>query len=187
MSRLCSQVGEGVTLSDSAPTALPLPGNGLEVQPKPAPVLTRRLKLQAKQADFRTIFAVRATRPAHINILEAESLNLGISWFLRRPERHNKRLVILLDSRVALGGASKGRSSSGPLLRCLRRTAALTLAGQLQPYYVFVGTSDNPADAPSRGHLRRTRQPASLKKLRRHTQRIEASVRRLVDCGNLRL
>ena len=186
MSRLCSQVGEGVTLSDSAPTALPLPRDGLRVQPKPAPVLTRRLQLQAKQADFRTVFAVRATRPAHINILEAESLNLGLSWFLRRPDRHNKRLVILLDSRVALGGASKGRSSSGPLLRCLRRTAALTLAGQLQPYYVFVGTSDNPADAPSRGLLRRTRQPASLKKLRRYQQRIEASVRRLEACGNLR-
>ena len=36
-------------------------------------------------------------------------------------------LLFLVDSRVIIGGAAKGRSSSKPLLRELRRTAALWL------------------------------------------------------------
>jgi hypothetical protein len=165
MSRLCSQAGEGVTLADSPPA--------------PTQQQKRRLRLGARREAFTTVFAIRARQRAHINILEAEALNLGLSWWLRRGDRHAKRVVILLDSRVAIGGAAKGRSSSAPLLRCFRRTAALTLAGRLQPYYVYIPSADNPADAPSRGRLRRTQAPKLLQKLRRARQRTEAAIRRL--------
>ena len=129
------------------------------------------------------IFSIRAKQAAHINILEAQGLNLGLAWFLRRPERHNRRVVVLLDSRVALGGASKGRSSSGPLLRALRRTTALTLAGQLQPYYVYISSGEMPADAPSRGLLRRRREGAAAKLVRRRIQKQNGAERRLLDCA----
>ena len=172
MSRLCSQVGEGVTLAGALPEATPPDAH--------------RLPLEITKDDFKVIFAVRARQKAHINVLEAEALNIGLSWLLRRPERHGRRIVVLLDSRVAIGAASKGRSSSQALLRCLRRTAALTLAGQLQPYYLYIGTDENPADAPSRGLLQRKREPKGLRRLQRTLQTQYARTRRLMDCGHAR-
>ena len=78
--------------------------------------------------------------------MEVAALNMGLSWALRSTKRHDTRLVLLVDSKVAIGGAAKGRSSSKALLRELRRTAALTLAGSLQVHYVYIHTKENPAD-----------------------------------------
>ena len=100
MSRLCSQAGEGVTIGGLPATDVPPPA--------------RRFLLGAWKRDFTTVFAVRAWRKARINVLEAESLNLGLSWVLRRPERHGKRMVILLDSWVALGRGFQGLHLVGP-------------------------------------------------------------------------
>ena len=72
------------------------------------------------------------------------------------------------------------------MLRELRRTAALVLAGSLQPYYVHIGTKDNPADEPSRGVLHRSREPRFSKRWRQQLARYEHVHRRLVDCGHLR-
>ena len=54
-----------------------------------------------------------------------------------------------------LGSVTKGRSSSGPLLRVLRKIAALQLAGDLLVRLVYIPTEWNAADAPSRGVRKR--------------------------------
>ena len=109
----------------------------------------RHLRLEA--SDFKTIFSIKARRNAHINILEAEAYLLWLRWLLRSGTRHSVRTVCLVDSKVVLGGVNKGRSSSLPILRVLRRIAALHLAGDLLVRLIYVPTECNPADAPSRG------------------------------------
>ena len=59
--------------------------------------------------------------------------------------------MVLIDSRVWIGAAAKGRSSSVPLLRLLRRVAAMVLASGVVVHYVYIPSAHNPADAPSRG------------------------------------
>ena len=105
-------------------------------------------KLNMKLEDFSDIFSVRNKFPAHINVLEGEALVLFLRWLLRTKRRHSSRVVVLLDSAVVLGAAAKGRSSSQ-----LNRLE--TLAGSLQVHLVFVPSSENPADLPSRGLRRR--------------------------------
>lgn len=141
----------------------------------------RRHKLGPKRRDFKTIFSIRARHNAHINLKEAVALNLGIEWVLRCKGRRGKRVVFLLDSKVVIGGAAKGRSNSKPLLRELRRTAALLLAGSIQPYFVYIGTKDNPADAPSRGAHRAKREGIFLKSYRHRKAEEARQLRRLVE------
>jgi hypothetical protein len=109
----------------------------------------RHLKLDAH--SFKTILSVKARHAAHNNVLEAEGFLLWLRWLLRSKARHSVRTVCLVDSKVVLGGVNKGRSSSLPLLRVLRRIAALQLAGDLLVRLIYVPTECNPADAPSRG------------------------------------
>jgi hypothetical protein len=105
--------------------------------------------------SFKTVLCQKAKHGAHNNILEAEAYLLWLRWLLRSSCRHGCRAVCLVDSKVVLGGVVKGRSSSAPILRVLRRVAALTLAGDLLVRLVYVPTECNPADAPSRGVRRR--------------------------------
>ena len=85
---------------------------------------------------------------AHINVYEAatvSSLLKQLVW--EQPStRHN----IVVDSRVALGALSKGRSSARALQPVLRRSAAYQIAGDLYPAISFGPTRIIPADAPSR-------------------------------------
>ena len=78
---------------------------------------------------------------------------------LRAPRHFNHRLIVLVDSKVVVGAAAKGRSSSAPLNRLLRRLAALCFADWLVLHIVLIPTAHNPADAPSRG-IRRPRRTA---------------------------
>ena len=60
-------------------------------------------------------------------------------WALRSPAGFWHRLVVLLSSRVVIGAVGKGRSSSVPLNRLLRRLAALTFSGGV---FVCVALAD---------------------------------------------
>jgi hypothetical protein len=133
--------GDYVVLSAEGEDTTKLPKKRLGVP--------RHLRLEA--SDFKTIFSTKARQSAHINILEAEAYLLWLRWLLRSGTRHSVRTVCLVDSKVVLGGVNKGRSSSLPILRVLRRTAALQLAGDLLVRLIYVPTECNPADAPSRG------------------------------------
>ena len=170
LSRLRSQVGDAVVL------------NPEDARSTDGARIGRRHKLGIDKGKFRTAFSVRATRQEHINVLETKALNMGLRWLLRSTARHGKRVVMLLDSKVAIGGAAKGRSSSQVLLAALRQTAALTLAGELQVVYVFVRSADNPADMPSRGQCRprrRTLKEMNLDRLCRQLHRKRGAVDRL--------
>ena len=88
----------------------------------------------------------------HINVLELYAETIGMTWTLRKGDpRTPRRIVILQDSQVAVHAGSKGRSSSLPLLRPLRRTAGILLAGNLYVDRLWIPSKANPADGPSRG------------------------------------
>ena len=140
--------------------------------PKKRIGVPRYLKLDA--ADFRTILSVRAHHGAHNNILEAEGFLMWLRWFLRSVNRHSVRTVCLVDSKVVLGDVNKGRSSSPPMLRVLRRIAALQLAGDLLVRLIYVPTECNPADAPSRG----VRPRPSSRVHRHHFKKVKLEAKR---------
>ena len=106
--------------------------------------------LDLEFSDFTTVLSVKAEKE-HINIMEGKAFLLALRWVLRRPQLHKRRLVVLIDSKVWIGAAAKGRSSSPSLLRLLRRVAALVLGTGLVVHYLFIPSAHNPADAPSRG------------------------------------
>jgi hypothetical protein len=107
--------------------------------------------LDLKQSDFKTILSIPALRKAHNNLLEADAYLMWLRWLLRSTRNHNSRAICLVDSKVVLGGVTKGRSSSRPLLRILRRIAALQLGGNVLVRLVYIPTSFNPSDLASRG------------------------------------
>ena len=127
--------------------------------------------LGLSMSDFTTVLSIRAPKE-HINIMEGKAFLAALRWVLRRPDRHRRRLVVLIDSRVWIGAAAKGRSSSVPLLRLCRRVAALVLASGVVVHYVYIPSKHNPADAPSRGVRPRWRPAArglrARSKLERH-------------------
>ena len=121
-----------------------------------------RYELGLSLSDFRVTFSVRIAEPGHINLEEARALVHLVRWVLRCKRRFCHRLVVLIDSKVVIGGVTKGRSFSVPLNALIRRLAALCFAGILLPHCVFVPTSHNPADWPSRGPF--DMWPAALKR-----------------------
>eukprot|EP00808_Paulinella_micropora_P000919 g25754.t1 len=85
-----------------------------------------------------------------INILEMRVVLTAVRWFLSHQSAAGSLLILYTDSQVVLGAASKGRLSSRPLLRLLRRIASCLLASGSAIYLVHVPSGMNPADAPSR-------------------------------------
>ncbi len=116
--------------------------------------------LGLRVTDFATVLSARAPEE-HINIMEGKAFLAALRWVLRRPDRHRRRVVVLIDSRVWIGAAAKGRSSSVPLLRLLRRVSALVLASGVVAHYVYIPSEHNPADAPSRGVIPRSSRRAA--------------------------
>ena len=88
----------------------------------------------------------------HINVLEARAYLLSVRNRVNRAYNHGTRFLHLLDSKVTIGVASKGRSSSKMLNRVLASINAHLLAGHIQPFLCFVRSHLNPADKPSRLH-----------------------------------
>ena len=87
--------------------------------------------------------------PVHINILESAAvLRLLRSLAFSGP----RRVVVLVDSSVALRSIAKGRSPSRGLTPILRKIAAVCLLAGLYPAFHFVPTRLNPADCPTRDY-----------------------------------
>ena len=112
---------------------------------------------------FTHVFSIKCKHPAHINILEGHGFLVRLRWILRSRKRHSTRIVVLLDSAVWLGAASKGRSSRS-LNRLSRKAAALELAGDLQVNLILVPSSENPSDIPSRGIRPRPKESSCTRK-----------------------
>ena len=87
----------------------------------------------------------------HTNINELR-VAVGLLRHLgRSSQAWHRRHLIFIDSLVALGAASKGRSSAAPLLRLCRQLVPLSLILGLRPYFRYIRSESNPADGPSRG------------------------------------
>lgn len=69
---------------------------------------------------------------------------------LRRPADDDSRFLRPIDSAAMLGALVKGRSSSKQINARCRKVAVCSFCGGHDPFYVWVPSDDNPADAPSR-------------------------------------
>ena len=106
----------------------------------------------AWRVAFRRTYAPgSAERAAHINAKELGGAVDAVRWACRSARTRRCRLVIQLDSAVAVSVLRKGRSSRGALRRHCRRLAAMTLAEAISVEARWVPTSRNMADQPSRG------------------------------------
>ena len=104
---------------------------------------------------FVHVFSVKCKHLEHINLLEGQAFLILLRWILRSRRRHCKRIVILVDSSVWLGAASKERSSSS-LNRLFQKAAALGLACDIQANLILVPSAENASDVPYRGLRRRS-------------------------------
>ena len=98
---------------------------------------------------FKEVLRYKFRRPGHINVLEARMYKT----FLKHAAKHRpcSRVLGLLDSRVTLGAAAKGRSSSPALCRVLQGSLPYLLGGGLYNGNLHVYSGQNRSDGPSRG------------------------------------
>ncbi len=139
LSRLSARAGDFVALQGGPD----LGSRGASLGP--------RHELDLPLSSFEVVICTRVSAPDHINVEEAKALLSYVRWILRSGARAGHRIVVLLDSKVAVGAITKGRSSSWPLNQVIRRLAALCFAGGLKLHLIFIPTEHNPGDHPSRG------------------------------------
>ncbi|CAK0874453.1 unnamed protein product [Prorocentrum cordatum] len=87
----------------------------------------------------------------HINLLEMRTGVAAARHSARTRASWGKRHLRITDSMVCLGGFSKGRSASRPILILCRRMAALDLGRGMREYWRWVPSDRNHSDGPSRG------------------------------------
>eukprot|EP00435_Cladocopium_sp_Y103_P073431 s469_g43.t1 len=105
--------------------------------------------LLANMLDYKLLFAKAKTGQRHINIGE---LRAGLKTErLLAKRRPSSRILIGLDSQVALGTLAKGRSSSPAMNRELARSIPSMIALDSYLEAMYFHTSVNRADQPTRG------------------------------------
>ena len=99
---------------------------------------------------FKELFRYKFKQSGHINCLECRVYK---SWLKHCAKRWaGCRILGLLDSRVTLGAAAKGRSSSRALSHILRSSLGYVLGSGLYPGGIHCRSAWNRADGPSRDH-----------------------------------
>ena len=97
---------------------------------------------------FKELFRYRFKKKGHIYCLECRTYK---SWLKHCSKKHPRcRVVGFLDSRVTMGAAAKGRSSSKALSRILRSSLGYIIGGCLYPGTLHCRSAWNRADGPSR-------------------------------------
>ena len=102
-----------------------------------------------RSLQFRELFRYAFKKPGHINVNEARVYKTWVKSLARRC--HNTRATALLDSRVTIGAAAKGRSSSFAISRILQGCLGYVLGSGLYSSLLHVYSGDNVADNPTRG------------------------------------
>ena len=117
---------------------------------------------------FRELFRFHFKKPGHINVNESRTFK---SWMKAAAKSHpDCRTCGLLDSRVTIGAASKGRSSSYAVSRILQGTMPYILGSGLYPGLLHTGSSFNRSDGPSRDKpVEKPSKPASMQSCKRAT------------------
>ena len=106
--------------------------------------------------DWTNSQAGKFARKAHINLQELRALKYEIrkiAFASPASCKRSRRVTIGIDSRVVVGAANKGRSSSYRLNGILRSLCGLLVGSRLQLSTPWVSTGANPADHPSRGKI----------------------------------
>ena len=99
--------------------------------------------------DFKELFRFRFKRPGHINVNETRTYKSWIKSLAKSDP--DSRVVGLLDSRVTIGSAAKGRSSSYSISRIHQGGLPYVLGSGLFPGLLHCTSGSNRADGPSRG------------------------------------
>ena len=86
-------------------------------------------------------------KQAHINVYETEASVLALAD--SAVEKPHSRCCLAVDSLVAKGALSKGRSSSRKLQPGLRRACAIQIAFDVYPAWIFAPTRLNVPDDPT--------------------------------------
>ncbi|CAK0805124.1 unnamed protein product [Prorocentrum cordatum] len=102
-------------------------------------------------ARWKEVVRWRWEEKEHINLLEMRTGVAAARHSARTRASWGKRHLRITDSMVCLGGFSKGRSASRPILILCRRMAALDLGCGMREYWRWVPSDRNHSDGPSRG------------------------------------
>ena len=95
-------------------------------------------------------FHTRWKQTSHINVLELETILLGLKFQITRLKAQDQRVCQFTDSYVGMSVVSKGRSGSLQLTRVLNQISAHLLAFGIQMIIGHIESSENPADEGSR-------------------------------------
>ena len=109
-----------------------------------------RQSVSAQWWSWEPAFKTRWKYKSHINLLELESIILGVKYQVQRMGFTNCRIFHISDSYVCISIVSKGRSSSRLLQRRLKYLSALLLVSNVQLVIAHVESTDNPTDEASR-------------------------------------
>ena len=99
---------------------------------------------------WKVVAAFRWAHSEHINALEARAAGTALRFAASRPSFIASSLLLLSDSVAVVGALAKGRSSSPALRLPIRSVQALCLAASIRLYPIWLHTTINPADEPSR-------------------------------------
>ena len=102
-----------------------------------------------RSIKFHELFRYTFAKPGHINVNEARVYKSWIKSVARGSCR--TRVTALLDSRVTIGAAAKGRSSSFAISRILQGCLGYVLGSGIYQSLLHCYSQDNVADNPSRG------------------------------------
>ena len=126
----------------AAPDSEPYPARPWHEDPEWISELCQSLK-------FRELFRYTFAKPGHINVNEARVCKSWIKSVARGSCR--TRVMALLDSRVTIGAAAKGRSSSFAISRSLQGCLGYVLGSGIYQSLLHCYSQDNVADNPGRG------------------------------------
>jgi hypothetical protein len=96
------------------------------------------------------VFRKTWAQKSHINVLELETILLGLKYQITRLHATNMRVFQVTDSYVGMSIVAKGRTSSKQLTRVLNQISAHLLAFGLQMILGHIESSENPSDEGSR-------------------------------------
>lgn len=109
-----------------------------------------RESVSAQWWEWSEGFANRWKQRSHINVLELETVLLGIKHHITHFQATDMRIFQLSDSYICIGVVAKGRSSSRQLQRVLKKIAGHLLAHGLHLVMAHVDSASNPTDLASR-------------------------------------
>ena len=127
--------------------------------------------LPLRKSAFTTLFSIRAKDATHSGHMEATAVLLTLRRLVRSGGQQHSHVMLLVDATAVVGALRKGRSSAPTLKHVTQNIAALALAAGIRLHVLYVHTSSNPADAPSRG-IRTRPKPAPQRAAERRVRKL---------------